>query len=291
MHGLVGYIYTLDGDTLAVAMYLNETGKNPDAQLKDALDTLWTRLVHKVNDNYASLMKMKQMWLGAQNVAGLTARLEYFSRMMKGTPYRLGPMGESYLDSIENKPLVYMDSVDCVTYLEHVLAMALAPNENEIFNTLQKIRYKGGKIGYATRKHYLLADWVGEGKFARPMQVAGDTIVKRTMPKQEFFRSKKIKYDTPDAPMDLRYLPYNRAVEMASKPYAGPLMVTGVAFVAGANNLDATHTGFVIFRNGELPKLRHAAFKRHVIELSLKDYLASRKGKLPGITLFEFLKQ
>ena len=47
----------------------------------------------------------------------------------------------------------------------------------------------------------------------------------------------------------------------------------------------------MIFRNGELPKLRHAAWKKHVVELSLKDYLASRKGKLPGITLFEFLKQ
>lgn len=291
VHGLVGYIYALDGDTLAVAMYLNETGKNPDSQLKDVLDTLWSRLVYRTNDNYASLMRMKQMWLAAQNVAGLTARLDYFSKSMKGTPYKLGPMGESYVDSIENKPLVYMDSVDCVTYLEHVLAMALSPNENEIFNTLQKIRYKGGKIGYVNRKHYLLADWVSDSKFARVMQVPGDTVVKRTIPKQNFFKAKKIKYETPDAPMDLRYLPYNRAVEMASKPYAGPLMVTGVAFVASANDLDATHTGFVIFRNGELPKLRHAAWKKQVIELSLKDYLASRKGKLPGITLFEFLKQ
>ena len=110
------------------------------------------------------------------------------------------------------------------------------------------------------------------------------------MPKLEFFKSKKIKYDTPDSPMDLRYLPYNRAVELASKPYAGPLMVTGVAFVANMDNLDATHTGFVIFRNGEFPVLRHAAWKKQVLELPLKDYLASRKGKLPGITLFEFLK-
>jgi D-alanyl-D-alanine carboxypeptidase/D-alanyl-D-alanine-endopeptidase (penicillin-binding protein 4) len=235
-------------------------------------------------------MKMKQMWLGAQNVVGLTARLEYFSRLMKGTPYKLGPMGESYLDSIENKPIVYMDSVDCVTYLEHALAMAIAPNENEIASTLQKIRYKGGNIGFVNRKHYLIADWVGEGKYARPMQVAGDTVIKRTIPRQDFFKAKKIKYDTPDSPMDLRYLPYNRALEMASKPYEGPLMVTGVAFVANVDNLDATHTGFGIFRNGELPKLRHAAFKKQVIELSLKDYLISRKGKLPGITLFEFLK-
>ena len=123
------------------------------------------------------------------------------------------------------------------------------------------------------------------------MQVPGDTVIKRTIHQQDFFKAKKIKYDTPDAPMDLRYLPYNRALELASKPYEGPLMVTGVAFVANVDNLDATHTGFVIFRNGELPKLRHAAFKKHVIELSLKDYLISRKGKLPGITLFEFQKQ
>ena len=291
VHGLVGYIYTLDGDTLAVAMYLNETGKNPDGKLKDVLDTLWTRLVFQTNDNYASLMKMKQMWLSAQNVAGLAARLEYFSRLMKGIPYRLGPMGESYLDSIENKPLVYMDSVDCVTYLEHALAMALAPSENTIFATLQKIRYKDGVIDFLHRKHYLLADWVGEGKFARPLKVPGDTVVMRTMPRQEFFRAKKLKYETPDAPMELRYLPYDRAVEMASKPYEGPLMVTGVAFVANMDNLDATHTGFVVFRNGELPMLRHAAFKKQVLELPLADYLKGRsKAKLPGITLFEFLK-
>ena len=291
VHGLVGYIYTLDGDTLAVAMYLNETGKNPDATLKDVLDTLWTRLVYKTNDHYASLMKMKRMWLSAQNVAGLTARLEYFSRIMKGTPYKLGPMGESYLDSIENKPLVYMDSVDCVTYLEHALAMAISPNENEIFNTLQKIRYRGGSIGYVNRKHYLLADWVGEGTFARPMKIQGDTVVFRTMPKQSFFKAKKIKYESPDAPMELRYLPYDRAVEMASRPYEGPLMVTGVAFVANMDNLDATHTGFVVFRNGEKPLLRHAAYKKQVLELPLVDYLKSRsKAKLPGITLFEFLK-
>jgi D-alanyl-D-alanine carboxypeptidase/D-alanyl-D-alanine-endopeptidase (penicillin-binding protein 4) len=57
------------------------------------------------------------------------------------------------------------------------------------------------------------------------------------------------------------------------------------------DNLDATHTGFVVFRNGEKPLLRHAAYKKQVLELPLVDYLKSRsKAKLPGITLFEFLK-
>ena len=291
VHGLVGYVYALDGDTLAVAMYLNETGRHSDAKLKDVLDTLWSRVVYRTNDSYASLMKMKQMWLSAQNVAGLAARLEYFSRMMIGTPYRLGPMGESYLDSIENKPIVYMDSVDCVTFVEHVLAMALSPNENEIFPLLQRIRYRDGIIDYMHRKHFLLADWVGEGKFARPMKFPVDTTVVRTMPKQAFFKAKKLRYAVPDSPMEMRFLPYRRAVELASKPYHGPFLVTGVAFVANTNDLDATHTGLVVFRQGELPLLRHAAFKKQVMELPLKEYLEGRKGKLPGITLFEFLKQ
>ena len=290
VHGLVGYIFTLDGDTLAVAMYLNETGKNSDGKLKDVLDTLWSRLVVQTNDSYASYMKMKELWLSAQNVVGLASRLDYFSRQLRGVPYRLGPMGESYLDSIERRPIVYMDSLDCVTFIEHVLAMAISPNENEVASVLQKIRYKDGIIDYMHRKHFLLADWVGEGKYARVMQIPGDTVVKRTMPKQGFFRAKKLNYATPDSPMDLRYLSYDRALALASKPYEGPFMVTGIAFVAPREDLDATHTGFVIFRHGELPLLRHASFKKQVLDITLMDYLISRKGKLPGITLFEFLK-
>lgn len=290
-HGLVGYIYTMDGDTLTVAMYLNETGNNSDGTLKDVLDTLWTRLIYQANDNYTSLMKMKNLWLSAQNVAGFPERLEHFSGKLLGVPYLLGPMGESYLDSVEVKPLVYMDSVDCVTYMEHALAMALAPNENEIFNTLQKIRYYDGVIEYTHRKHYLLADWVYEGKFARVMPLPGDTVVRRTMGKKALFKSKNVAWDREDAPIDIRYLPYDKAIEFASKVYEGPLMVTGIAFVAPMDNLDATHTGFVIFRPGKKPLLRHAAYKKQVLELPLETYLKGRsKKKVPGITLFEFLK-
>ena len=183
-----------------------------------------------------------------------------------------------------------MDSLDCVTFVEHTLAMALAPNENAISALLQKIRYKDGVIDYMHRKHFLLADWVGEGKFARVMKLPGDTVVQRTMPKQAFFKAKNLEYAQPDAPIEIRYLPYERALELASKPYEGPFMVTGIAFVAAKEDLDATHTGFVIFRHGELPLLRHASFKKQVLDIPLKEYLEGRRGKLPGITLFEFLK-
>lgn len=295
-HALAGYIFTMDGDTLSVAMYLNETGKNPDQKLKDVLDTLWNRLVFMTNDSYASLMEMKRLWISGMNVRGLYNRLDYFSRSLVGRPYLLGPMGEGYLDSIEMKPLVYLDSVDCVTYVEHALAMARATHEDSLFNVLQHIRYKDGKIDYSHRKHYMLVDWVGEGRFARVLPLTGDTVIQRTMPKVEFFKSKKLKYmvngkESKDTPSDIRYLPFDKAVELASKPYEGPMMVVGIAFIGKSEKIDATHTGFVIMHPGEKPLVRHASsLRKVVVEQPLAEYLESRRGKLPGITLFEFLQ-
>lgn len=294
-HALVGYVFPMDGDTLAVAMYLNETGRNSDANCKMVLDSLWLRIVAATNDNYASLMEMKRMWIEGMGVRGLSARLDYFSKLLMGRPYLLGPMGESYLDTVENKPLVYLDSLDCMTFVEHALAMAIAPSEDSLFAQLQRIRYMDGRIGYTTRKHYMLMDWVGEGKFARVLPMSGDTTIVRVMPKKQFFASKKIKYKVKGAPaadpiMDLRYLPYNKAVALASKPYEGPMVVVGIAFVGKSEKIDVTHTGFVILRPGEKPKLRHASsLKKKVIEQPLVDYLHSRKGKLPGVTFFEFV--
>lgn len=295
-HALVGYIFPMDGDTLTVAMYLNETGKNPDQKLKDVLDTLWMRLVLHTNNDYASLLKMKRLWLSAENIQEFPARLDYFSKALFETPYLLGPMGESYLDAVEPKPLVYMDSVDCVTFVEHVLAMARASHEDSLFKELQRIRYVGGKIAYTSRKHYLLLDWVGEGKFARVLPMPGDTTIQRIMPKNDFFKAKKLKYLVNgkaafDPAVNIQFLPYEKACEWAKVKASGQLKVLGVAFIGKSEKIDATHTGFVVLRPGEIPKLRHASsLRKKVVEQPLHEYLLSRKGKLPGITLFEFLE-
>ena len=296
VHGLAGYIFTMD-DTLAVAMYLNKTGKNKDIDCKNTMDSLWVNLIEWANSGYTSLLRMKDLWLTAGDLKGLPARLEYFSRKLQGTPYGLGMMGEGPTARVEPKPLVYLDSVDCVTYVEHALAMALAPSEDSLFNVLQRIRYIDGKIDYASRKHYMLVDWVGEGKFARVLPVEGDTTITRTIPKKDFFKAKRMKYLVDGKPADdpqvaIRYLPYEKAREWAQTTRSDSLLVLGVAFVAKSEKIDATHTGFVVLKPGEAPRLRHASSQRkHVVDVPFIDYLDSRKGKLPGITLFEFIPQ
>lgn len=297
VHGLAGYIFTMAGDTLSVAMYLNQTGKNKDADCKNTMDSVWIALIEWANNGYPSLLRMKDMWRDGMDVKGLDARLEYFSRRLMKTPYGLGMMGEGHIDAVEPKPMVYLDSVDCVTYVEHVLAMANASSEDSLFSMLQRIRYVDGKIGYRTRKHYLIVDWLGEGKFARIKPVEGDTVMERTIAKNEFFKSKKMKYlvdgnPAADPKVQIRYLPYDKARAWAREARSDTLKVMGVVFISKAEKYDASHTGFVVFKPGEAPRLRHASsLRKQVVDMALSEYLDSRKGKLPGITLFEFIPQ
>jgi len=289
VYGLVGYIYTVDGDTLAVTMYLNGTNETPDIKSKDVLDTLWMRVVNYTNNNYKSLLEMKELWLDARGVVGLNKRLDYFSKLLLGRPYKLGPMGEGHLDTKDDKPLVYLDSVDCVTYLENVVALAMAKSEKSLYRQLQRLRYKGGKVSYVTRKHYLLADWVGEGKYAKVIPMENEVTITRTMPKVEFFKTRNVKYSGKDTQLNIRYIPLNKAIEMAKNPYKGSMKVLGMGIVGTADNIDVTHTGFVIFTPGQKPILRHASsIKKQVVELPLAEYLGTRK--VLGITLFKFIQ-
>ena len=288
-HALAGYVFTMAGDTLAVSMYLNDTGKNPDSKAKEVLDTMWSRIVEKSNDHYPSLLAAKSLWLQGLSVEGLENRLNFFSKAMINTPYLLGPMGESYLDSVESKPLIYMDSVDCVTYIEHALALALAANEESVFSQLQQIRYFNGKIDYLHRKHYFVEDWLGENVFTKIRFMEGDTSIIRTLPKKDFFASKKIKYTSENPQTEIRYLPYDAAIRFAQKP-SDTTGIWGVAFVGTSAKIDATHTGFLVLEKDKKPVLRHASqLKKKVVDQDFGEYLRSRKGKLPGVVFFNFL--
>lgn len=290
-HGLVGYIFTMPGDTLCVSLYLNDTGKNPDSKAKDVLDTIWSRLVEKTNDNYLSLMQAKNLWLQGISIEGLQKRLLFFSEALLKTPYLLGPMGESYLDSIEPKPLIYLDSVDCVTFIEQSLALALSVHEDSIFSQLQKIRYFNGKIDYSHRKHYFVEDFLGENLFTSIHPMEGDTTIIRVLPKKEFFSSKKIKYNSENSQTEIRYLPYNKTVSFAKKEWNEDQTILGVAFVGASSKIDATHTGFLILEKDKKPILRHASqIKKKVVDQNFDEYLKSRKGKLPGVVFYNFLE-
>ena len=144
-------------------------------------------------------------------------------------------------------------------------------------------------MSFLTRKHYLLDDWVGEGKYAKVIPMEGEVSVTRTMPKKEFFKNHNVKYTGKETPVKVRYVPLEKAVEMANKTYKGAMKVLGMGIVGSSENIDLTHTGFVIYYPGQKPMLRHASSqKKQVLEVPLAEYLQTRK--VPGVTFFKFIQ-
>ncbi len=89
----------------------------------------------------------------------LRQRIVRLARKNIGQPYELYLLGEMPFETYDPQPLYCLSKSDCVVFVEHTYAMALAHDWPSFFRYLQRIRYTDGKIGVATRNHYTEADW------------------------------------------------------------------------------------------------------------------------------------
>lgn len=89
----------------------------------------------------------------------LRQRIAALARKNIGQPYELFLLGEFPYEQYDSQPLFDLGKSDCVVFAEHVYAMALSASWEEFFWMLQRIRYRDGVIGVATRNHYTEADW------------------------------------------------------------------------------------------------------------------------------------
>jgi hypothetical protein len=89
----------------------------------------------------------------------LRKRIAAIGRKNLGQPYSLHLLGEFPFEVHDNLPLFSLAESDCVVFAEHTYAMALSQSWAEFFWMLQRIRYRDGVIGVATRNHYTEVDW------------------------------------------------------------------------------------------------------------------------------------
>jgi hypothetical protein len=89
----------------------------------------------------------------------LRKRIAAIGRKNLGQPYLLNLLGEFPFELHDNLPLFSLERSDCVVFAEHTYAMALSRSWEEFFWMLQRIRYRDGVIGVATRNHYTEMDW------------------------------------------------------------------------------------------------------------------------------------
>ena len=89
----------------------------------------------------------------------LRKRIAAIGRKNIGQPYVLNLLGEYPFELHDTLPMFSLEQSDCVVFAEHTYAMALSGSWEEFFWMLQRIRYKDGVIGVATRNHYTEVDW------------------------------------------------------------------------------------------------------------------------------------
>src|SRR5262249_7780091 len=82
-------------------------------------------------------------------------RIEVLSRQFLGQPYQINPL----IGSAETQEVFVasLDTFDCVTYMETVLALSLASTPDQFSEWLRKIRYEGERIPWKRRTHQLTA--------------------------------------------------------------------------------------------------------------------------------------
>jgi hypothetical protein len=89
----------------------------------------------------------------------LRKRIAHLARKNVGQPYEIYLLGEMPFEPYDPQPLYCLGKSDCVVYAEHTYAMALSRNWPSFMKLLQRIRYRDGRLGVATRNHYTEADW------------------------------------------------------------------------------------------------------------------------------------
>lgn len=89
----------------------------------------------------------------------LAQRVLHLARKNLGQPYEIFLLGEFPFEEYDPDPLYNLGRSDCLTHVEHIYAAALSGSFAEYVATLQRIRYRDGRIGMLTRNHYTEADW------------------------------------------------------------------------------------------------------------------------------------
>ncbi len=213
-----------------------------------------------------SRRSVQQLLVKAKHDRSTPSRIETFSRLFLRCPYKAFPLIGS-----AGTPEVFvasLDSFDCVTYIETVLALARAATVDGFITWLRKIRYEHGRVEWKKRNHYM-AGWIRNN--------LRDGMVRR-IPASALpaVRQQRLLHVLPGLPARraiIKSVPKNAVPRLAERLRTGDL----IFFASTRKNLDFFHAGIIV-RDGERLLMRHASRSQGgVVEQELGDFLKSNR--------------
>ena len=221
----------------------------------------------------------------------LRRRIVHLARKNIGQPYDLYLLGEMPFEPYDPQPIYCLVKSDCLVFSEHTYAMALGHDWPSFMSLLQRIRYRDGQIGVATRNHYTEADWNPSNSWLVndiTAKVGGDRVVEfqQRIDRSKFLKKRyKLLVDIPVEQHSDVYLP------MESIDLAKPHLAEGdfVNIVRGKVDQNAAknstfggsawvgHVGMIVFGTDDQGKrvvnLIHST-KPQVREEPIDQYIA-----------------
>lgn len=255
---------------------------------------LWsTCSVFEDEQDRASIEKWLQE---AVSLSKDSCRTLHFAKKMLGVPYVAGTLDGNEEEQLE----VLVDSLDCTTFVETVLAFCIADKRGErdyegFKKALTQIRYRDGILnGYTSRLHYF-SDWI------RNNEQMG--FVKECTSETACSQPKELWLDFMTTHVD-SYLPMKKNPELVKEMASheknwqgtvvsyipkeklnlppGELKIKDgdvLALVTNIKGLDVVHVGFAFWKDNQLHLLHASSSAKKVIEDPKTQYESSKNTK------------
>jgi hypothetical protein len=240
-----------------------------------------------------------QSLLDSVHGRSLDARLLGLSERFLGTPYAHSPLGEG--EGQDPDPRLRLDRVDCLTFVETVMALALSSSVEDVVHVLDSIRYRT-RPDYAGRNHLMEAEWLpsnaakglvrdATARLAPDAAVSGWKVIGPEAWGSTTARALALPPEArPTGRFPLTIVPVDQVVERAGSWPSGTLLLV-VRADARWRITRVSHLGFVVQRRGKT-YLRHATrgWKDGVVDEELSHLLARHARypwKIEGVSLWE----
>jgi hypothetical protein len=233
----------------------------------------------------------------------LRKRIAAIARKNIGQPYRLNLLGEFPYQAHDELPMYSLDHSDCTVFVEHTYAMALSQSWDEFFWMLQRIRYRDGIIGVATRNHYTELDWNVANRWlvtdvSAELAGADGPSYTMTVDRAAFLKTRHhTEASIPVETSRQAYVPKARAAALASQLREGDYV--NVVSRLGDGKTMVTHVGLVVlgpdgerhFLHSSDPAVREETFASFIARAEAREARNRQAGK-DGSTLlgFKFLR-
>jgi hypothetical protein len=229
-------------------------------------------------------------------------RLGAVSAPFLGVPYLHSPLGEG--EGVDPDPRLRWDQADCLTFVETVMALAVAGGRDRLLRVLDDVRYVAPPAAFANRNHFIESQWLPNNVrkgYVRDItrEIGGESTLAVAKKFSAARWSARRKPDdlplpvelVPQGTFTLDIVPLPVAQERVSLVPGGTLLFV-VRKDLYAHPTRVTHVGLVLVQAGRRV-LRHASSRPYgrVVDEPLGAFLArnARYDKWPveGVALYQ----